>query len=99
MTETARNYADTTIVRRTVIREYLKTKVNSLEELTDKDMVEIENLSYGKDAPTVAKLTGLGVETVRARRKRIYEKLGISGQLELQQALLAFTLNLLTDKH
>lgn len=62
------------------------TKFTRLEEL------ELVRLAQGMHTAQVANFTMTSQETVRARRKRLYRKLGVGGQVEYMAELLALSL-------
>lgn len=66
--------------------------------LTASERVELRRMSRGCAAKDSVRETGLSPETIRARRKRIYRKLGVEGHVALQQELLAIAVKMLSPK-
>ena len=63
--------------------------------LTPAERVEVLRLAQGFCCKDSAAAADISPETIRARRKRIYRKLGLSGASELISALLACSLEML----
>jgi DNA-binding CsgD family transcriptional regulator len=63
--------------------------------LRPKERAEIVRIAQGYQLKDSARAAGLSPETVRARRKSIYRKLGVSGTLELSANLLECALAML----
>jgi DNA-binding CsgD family transcriptional regulator len=64
--------------------------------LTPAERSEVLRLAQGFACKDSAAASGISPETIRARRKRIYRKLGLSGAGELISTLLARSLAMLT---
>ncbi|MFL5248098.1 MAG: helix-turn-helix transcriptional regulator [Myxococcales bacterium] len=70
-------------------------KLGEGRRLTPAERAEVLRIAQGfacKDSASAAKVS---LETIRARRKRIYCKLGVAGAGEMLSALLAIALELL----
>ena len=65
------------------------------KSLTPAEQAEVLRMAQGLACKDSATSASISPETVRARRKRIYRKLELSGSNELISALLAFSLNML----
>ncbi|HTP26830.1 MAG TPA: LuxR C-terminal-related transcriptional regulator [Anaeromyxobacteraceae bacterium] len=65
--------------------------------LTPSERAEVLRLAQGFACKDSAASAGVSPETIRARRKRIYRKLDVSGSGELISALLALSLNMLAQ--
>ncbi len=63
--------------------------------LTPAERAEVPHIAQGYAMKDSATADGRSPETIRARRKRIYTKLGVSGAGELISALLALSLRML----
>ena len=63
--------------------------------LTPAEQAEVLRMAQGLACKDSATSANISPETVRARRKRIYRKLDLSGSNELISTLLAFSLNVL----
>jgi DNA-binding CsgD family transcriptional regulator len=63
--------------------------------LTPSERAEVVRMAQGFACKDSAAAANVSPETIRARRKRIYRKLDLSGASELLAALLAFSLDLL----
>jgi len=57
------------------------------------ERAEIVHIARGQKGVEVAQMACRSPETIRARRKRIYRKLHVSGAMELQSKLLQFALD------
>jgi DNA-binding CsgD family transcriptional regulator len=63
--------------------------------LTPAERAEVLRIAQGFHYKESASSTGVSNETIRARRKRIYKKLRVSGSAELLSAMLASSLQML----
>src|SRR5512133_1736068 len=63
--------------------------------LTPAERAEVSRIAQGFACKDSAAAANVSPETIRARRKRIYRKLSVSGSNELISTLLAFTLLML----
>jgi DNA-binding CsgD family transcriptional regulator len=63
--------------------------------LTPAERAEVLRMAQGFQCKDSANAANVSPETIRARRKRIYRKLDISGSIELIAALLAVSLEML----
>ena len=63
--------------------------------LTPAERREVLGIARGAGCKDAAALGGISPETVRARRKRIYRKLGVPGAAELLARLLVLSVQLL----
>jgi DNA-binding CsgD family transcriptional regulator len=63
--------------------------------LTPSERTEVLRLAQGSSCKDSAAAGNVSPETVRARRKRIYRKLGVGGSNDLISALLASSLRML----
>ena len=63
--------------------------------LSPSERAELVRIAQGFACKDSAAATGLSDETVRARRKRIYRKLGVPGSHELVSSLLQMSLAML----
>jgi DNA-binding CsgD family transcriptional regulator len=60
--------------------------------LTPSERAEVLRIAQGFACKDSASATSTSPETIRARRKRIYRKLGVSGAAETLSSLLALSL-------
>ncbi len=65
--------------------------------LSPSERVEVIRIVQGFGSKDSAAASGVSYETIRARRKRIYRKLGMTGVNELLSSLLGFALKLLAS--
>jgi DNA-binding CsgD family transcriptional regulator len=63
--------------------------------LTPAEQSEVLRMAQGFACKDSAAAAGISPETIRARRKRIYKKLGLSGSGELISTLLTMSLAIL----
>jgi DNA-binding CsgD family transcriptional regulator len=63
--------------------------------LTPAELAEVMRIAQGFTCKESASAANVSVETIRARRKRIYRKFRVAGAGEALSALLAFSLQLL----
>ncbi len=63
--------------------------------LTPAERAEVLRMAQGFACKDSAASAGVSPETIRARRKRIYRKLDLSGSNDLISELLAFSLQML----
>jgi DNA-binding CsgD family transcriptional regulator len=63
--------------------------------LTPAERLEVMRIAQGFTCKESASAANVSVETIRARRKRIYKKLHVAGAGETLSALLTFALQLL----
>jgi DNA-binding CsgD family transcriptional regulator len=66
--------------------------------LTPAERSEVLRLAQGFACKDSAAAAGVSPETIRARRKRIYRKLGMPGANELTSSILALSLKMLRDR-
>jgi DNA-binding CsgD family transcriptional regulator len=66
--------------------------------LTPAERSEVLRLAQGFACKDSAAAAGVSPETIRARRKRIYRKLGMPGANELTASILALSLKLLAGQ-
>ena len=64
--------------------------------LTPAERAEVIRIAQGFTCKDSASAANVSVETIRARRKRIYRKFRVAGAGETLSALLAFSLQLLS---
>lgn len=60
--------------------------------LTAKERQEVAVIARGVRARRSAEVQGVSLQTIRTRRKRLYERLEVEGALQLQSALLGHLL-------
>lgn len=60
-----------------------KARLSEGFDLTGTEISTLELLAAGKTPATIANLLGLKPASIRQRLKTIYEKAGVSGQVEL----------------
>ena len=60
-----------------------KARLSEGFDLTGAEISTLELLAAGKTPATIANLLGLKPASIRQRLKTIYEKAGVSGQVEL----------------
>jgi len=65
--------------------------------LTPAERTEVLRLAQGFACKDSAAAAGVSPETIRARRKRIYRKLGVPGSGELIATLLGFSLKMIAN--
>jgi len=65
--------------------------------LTPAERAEVLRIAQGFACKDSAAAAGVSPETIRARRKRIYRKLGVPGSGELIATLLGFSLKMIAD--
>jgi DNA-binding CsgD family transcriptional regulator len=65
--------------------------------LTPAERSEVLRMAQGYACKDSAVAAGVSPETIRARRKRIYRKLDVSGSGELISAMLALSLKMLSS--
>ncbi len=65
--------------------------------LTPAERSEVLRLAQGFACKDSAAAAGVSPETIRARRKRIYRKLGMPGANELTSSILALALKMLQE--
>ena len=65
--------------------------------LAPAERTEVLHIAQGFASKDSATADDLSPETIRARRKRIYKKVGVSGAGELISALLGLSLQMLTS--
>ena len=65
--------------------------------LTPAERAEVLRIAQGFACKDSASAAGVSPETIRARRKRIYRKLGVPGSGELIATLLGFSLKMITN--
>ncbi len=63
--------------------------------LSPAERTEAHRIAQGIACKDSAQTSGISYETIRARRKRMYRKLGVSGSTELVSSLLQVSLQLL----
>jgi DNA-binding CsgD family transcriptional regulator len=68
------------------------------DTLTPSERTEVLRLAQGFACKDSAVAGNVSPETIRARRKRIYRKLGLGGSNELISALLASSLQMLAGR-
>ncbi len=66
--------------------------------LTPAERSEVLRLAQGFACKDSAAAAGVSPETIRARRKRIYRKLGMPGANELTSSILALSLKMLQER-
>jgi DNA-binding CsgD family transcriptional regulator len=66
--------------------------------LTPAERSEVLRLAQGFACKDSAAAAGVSPETIRARRKRIYRKLGMPGANELTSSILALSLKMLASQ-
>src|SRR6266511_2171095 len=66
--------------------------------LTPAERSEVLRLAQGFACKDSAAAAGVSPETIRARRKRIYRKLGMPGANELTSSILALSLKMLAGQ-
>ncbi len=72
------------------------TRLDGRSALTPSERTEVMRIAQGFAAKDSAEAANLSPETIRARRKRIYRKLGMrGGAIEVIAALLALSLRTL----
>ncbi len=64
--------------------------------LSPAERTEVLRIAQGLACKESALASGISYETIRARRKRIYRKLGLGGSGELLSSLLGDSLQMLT---
>ena len=68
--------------------------------LTPAERAEVLRIAQGMDCKASAAVASVAPETIRARRKRIYRKLGMSGAIDVIASLLATALrDLAGERH
>ncbi|HTT71954.1 MAG TPA: LuxR C-terminal-related transcriptional regulator [Anaeromyxobacteraceae bacterium] len=73
----------------------LAAKYMEGKNLTPAEQAEVLRMAQGLACKDSAMSANISPETVRARRKRIYRKLDLSGSNDLISNLLAFSLSML----
>jgi DNA-binding CsgD family transcriptional regulator len=68
------------------------------DTLTPSERTEVLRLAQGFACKDSAAVGNVSPETVRARRKRIYRKLGVGGANDVISALLASSLRMLAER-
>ncbi len=66
-------------------------------ELTPAERRELLGIARGAGCKDAAQAAGISPETVRARRKRIYRKLGVPGAAEIIARLLEVSIQVLAS--
>jgi DNA-binding CsgD family transcriptional regulator len=66
--------------------------------LSPAEQVELFRIAQNYACKESAAVSGVSYETIRARRKRIYRKLGMGGSGELISSLLGISLRMLADE-
>jgi DNA-binding CsgD family transcriptional regulator len=73
-----------------LVTRYLARKGNALSPA---ERTEALRIAQGIPCKVSAQTAGISYETIRARRKRLYRKLGVSGSTELVSSLLLVSLD------
>lgn len=84
-------------MRSDFVEQWLTSNHDS-QRLTAAERAEVHNMAAGMCVKDSAQASGISVETVRARRKRIYRKLNLEGAHSVMQCILALTLNKLAGR-
>lgn len=77
-----------------LVARYLARKGNVLSPA---ERTEAIRIAQSISCKASAQASGISYETIRARRKRMYRKLGVSGSTELVSSLLLVSLGLLAS--
>lgn len=70
----------------------LADRLGEGRRLTPAERAEVLRIAQGMDCKASAAVASVAPETIRARRKRIYRKLGMSGAIDVIATLLASAL-------
>lgn len=84
-------------MRSEMVEAWLKNHPDA-QKLTAAERGEIHSMAAGMCVRDSAKAADISLETVRARRKRIYRKLNLEGAHSVMQELLAISLNRLAGR-